>query len=66
MISSSGHSDLALWLMEKGCNVERIDVNGKTAFEEAVVRDQVQVRHKTQVGDNIIGKKDLMGETICK
>ena len=43
-ILPSDHTDLAAWLIGQGADVTKSELNGKTTpFEEAVVRDQVQV-----------------------
>ena len=40
----TGHTDLAIWLIGRGADVNKAQIGGQTTlFEEAVKRDQVQV-----------------------
>ena len=42
----SDHTDLAVWLIGQGADVNKSEINGRTnPFEEAVIRDQVQVSY---------------------
>ena len=38
-----GHTEIASMLIDRGCSVAVMDIQGTSAFEQAVEKDQVQV-----------------------
>lgn len=42
-ISCTGYTEAAIWLLKNGADASIPDVNGTSAFEQAVIRNQVQV-----------------------
>ncbi|XP_013417167.1 uncharacterized protein LOC106178504 [Lingula anatina] len=60
-----GHDQLALWLIDKGCNIHYKDEKGESAFEEAVINNRLEVikslaQHGIDVNQNLISQQSAL------